>query len=46
MRPDPSRLACWLLKDAIRDYAMLADGDRVAVAVSGGKDNISTARCG
>ena len=44
MSPDPARLAYWLLKEvnrAIRDYAMLADGDRVAVAVSGGKDSLS-----
>ena len=47
MSPDPARLAYWLLKDvnrAIRDYAMLADGDRVAVAVSGGKDSLSLLR--
>ena len=47
MSSDPSRLAYWLLKDvnrAIRDYAMLADGDRVAVAVSGGKDSLSLLR--
>lgn len=47
MSLDPARLAYWLLKDvnrAIRDYAMLADGDRVAVAVSGGKDSLSLLR--
>jgi tRNA 2-thiocytidine biosynthesis protein TtcA len=47
MAPDFSRLAYWLLKDvqrAIRDYGMLADGDRVAVAVSGGKDSLSLLR--
>jgi len=36
-----------MLKDvnrAIRDYAMLANGDRVAVAVSGGKDSLSLLR--
>jgi tRNA 2-thiocytidine biosynthesis protein TtcA len=47
MTPDAARLAFWLLKDvnrAIRDYAMLADGDRVAVAVSGGKDSLSLLR--
>ena len=30
-----------LLGQAIRDYAMIADGDRVAVAVSGGKDSFT-----
>lgn len=47
MSSDPSRLAYWLLKDvnrAVRDYAMLGDGDRVAVAVSGGKDSLSLLR--
>ncbi|MFA5320400.1 MAG: ATP-binding protein, partial [Candidatus Omnitrophota bacterium] len=29
---------------AITDYGMLADGDRVAVAVSGGKDSLSLLR--
>lgn len=41
------RLAYWLLRDvnrAIRDYAMIAGGDRVAVAVSGGKDSLSLLR--
>jgi tRNA 2-thiocytidine biosynthesis protein TtcA len=43
----PDRLAFWLLKDinrAVRDYQMIADGDRVAVAVSGGKDSLSLLR--
>lgn len=45
--PDVERLAYWLLRDvnrAMRDYAMLTDGDRVAVAVSGGKDSLSLLR--
>lgn len=39
--------AFWLLKDinrAVREFAMIADGDRVAVAVSGGKDSLSLLR--
>ena len=38
------KLAYYLLKGvnkAIRDYTMLTDGDRVAVAVSGGKDSFT-----
>ncbi len=45
--PDPRRLGYWLLKDinrAIREYGMIADGERVAVAVSGGKDSLSLLR--
>jgi tRNA 2-thiocytidine biosynthesis protein TtcA len=41
------RLAFWLLKDvnrAIRDYQMIEAGERVAVAVSGGKDSLSLLR--
>jgi tRNA 2-thiocytidine biosynthesis protein TtcA len=47
LSPNPDRLAYWLLKDinrAIRDYNMIADGERVAVAVSGGKDSLSLLR--
>lgn len=45
-RPERStaRLASFLLKDvnrAVREFGMIAPGDRIAVAVSGGKDSLA-----
>jgi tRNA 2-thiocytidine biosynthesis protein TtcA len=45
--PTPDRLAYFLLKsvnEAAREFDMLRAGDRVAVAVSGGKDSLSLLR--
>lgn len=45
--PTPDRLAYFLLKSvnaAAREFDMLRAGDRVAVAVSGGKDSLSLLR--
>ena len=45
--PDPDRLAFFILKKvnaAVREFDMIRAGDRVAVAVSGGKDSLSLLR--
>lgn len=47
MSQDPRRIAYWLLKDvdrAIREHGMIRPNERVAVAVSGGKDSLSLLR--
>ncbi len=47
MAPTPESLARWLVKDinqAWRDHAMLGPGERLAVAVSGGKDSLALLR--
>lgn len=47
MATSTERAAFWILKKvnrAIREYGMIGDGDRVAVAVSGGKDSLSLLR--
>ena len=47
MADNPDRLAYFILKsvnEAVREFDMLRDGDRVAVAVSGGKDSLSLLR--
>lgn len=47
VRPTPERLAYFLLKsvnEAVREFDMLRAGDRVAVAVSGGKDSLTLLR--
>ena len=47
VQTDPDRLAYFILKsvnEAVREFDMLRGGDRVAVAVSGGKDSLSLLR--
>ncbi len=47
MKTDPNRLAYYLLKrvnQAVRRYALIENDDRIAVAVSGGKDSITLLR--
>lgn len=47
MTTTPDRQAYWLLKDvnrAIREFDMIRGGERVAVALSGGKDSFSLLR--
>lgn len=47
MTTDSDRLAFWLMKNinkAIREFRMIHEGERVAVAVSGGKDSLSLLR--
>ena len=34
-----------LIRQAIQDYNMIEEGDRIAVGVSGGKDSLTSAVC-